>query len=149
MALKDQLDADLETAVRERDATRVSVSRTLKSAIKCREIELGKPLDDGSVLAVIANEIKRHRESIEQFRAGNRPDLVEKEEAAVRILQGWQPVQLTAEELRAKVEEVVRRTGAQGAKDRGTVLKALLLEVQGKADGKAVSDLVEARLAGS
>jgi hypothetical protein len=148
MALKDRLDADLEAAMRGQDAIRASAIRILKGSIKYREIELGKPLDDGGVQGVIAAEIKRHRDSVEQFRAGNRPDLVEKEEAEVRILQGWQPLQLSAGELRAKVEEVVRRVGAQGPRDVGVVMKALLPEVQGKADGQVVSDLVEARLAG-
>jgi uncharacterized protein len=148
MALKERLETDLEVAMRGRDVTRVSVIRILKSSIKYREIELGKPLDDGGVQDVIAAEIKRHRDSMEQFRAGNRPDLVEREEAEVRVLQGWQPLQLSAGELRAKVEEVVRRVGAQGPRDVGAVMEALLPEVQGKADGKVVSDLVEARLAG-
>jgi uncharacterized protein YqeY len=148
MALKDQLDADLKTAMRDKDTVKLSVVRMLKSAIKYREIEVMKPLDDAGVLQVITQEIKRHKDSVEQYRAGNRADLVEKEEAEIAILQGWLPAQLTEAEVRAKVDAVVQQLGAKGPKDMGAVMKALLPEVQGKADGKLVSELVKARLAG-
>jgi hypothetical protein len=148
MPLKDQLDADLKAAMRDKDAVKLSVVRMLKSAIKYREIEITKPLDDGGVLQVISSEIKRHRDSVEQYRAGNRQDLVDKEEAEIGVLQGWLPAQLGEAELRAKVDEIVKRVGAQGPKDMGAVMKALLPEVQGRADGKLVSELVKARLSG-
>lgn len=148
MPLKERLDADLKTAMKEKDAVKLSVVRLLKSAIKYREIELAKTLDDVEIQGVIASEIKRRRDAIEQFRAGNRPDLADREEAEVRVLQGWLPAQLGLDELRAKVDEVVRRVGASGPKDMGAVMKALLPEVQGRAEGKTVSELVKARLAG-
>ncbi|ACG71994.1 GatB/YqeY [Anaeromyxobacter sp. K] len=148
MALKERLDADLKSAMREKDTLKLSVVRMLKSAVKYREIELMKPLDDAGVQGVIASEIKRRRDSVEQYRAGNRQDLVDKEEAEIRILQAWLPAQLTEDELRAKVDAAVQATGAQGPKDMGAVMKALLPEVQGRAEGKAVSDMVKARLAG-
>lgn len=148
MALKDQLETEQKTAMKEKDAVKLSVVRLLKSAIKYREIELAKALDDAGVIGVIASEIKRRRDSVEQYRAGNRQDLVDREEAEIRVLQGWLPAQLTADELRAKVDEAVKRVGATGPKDMGAVMKALLPEVQGRADGKAVSELVKARLSG-
>ena len=148
MSLKERLDADLKTAMKEKDAVKLSTVRLLKSAIKYREIELAKALDDAEVQAVAASEIKRRRDSIEQYRAGNRPDLADKEEAEVRVLQGYLPAQLTPDELRAKVDEVVRRVGATGPKDMGAVMKALLPEVQGRAEGKTVSEMVKARLSG-
>ncbi len=148
MALKDQLDADLKAAMRDKDAIKLSVVRMLKSAIKYREIELMKPLDDAGVQGVIASLVKQRRDSVEQFRAGNRADLAEKEEAEIKVLQGWLPQQLSADELRAKVDEAIQKVGAQGPKDMGAVMKALMPEVQGKAEGKAVSDMVKARLAG-
>jgi hypothetical protein len=148
MPLKDQLDADLKAAMRDKDAVKLSVVRMLKSAIKYREIEIMKPLDDGGVLQVISSEIKRHRDSVEQYRAGNRQDLVDKEEAEIAVLQGWLPAQLGEAELKAKVDEIVKRVGALGPKDMGAVMKALLPEVQGRADGKLVSELVKARLSG-
>jgi len=148
MALKERLDADLKSAMRERDEVKLSVVRLLKSAIKYPEIELATTLDDAGITGVIGTEIRRRRESVEQYRAGNRQDLVDREEAEIRILQGWLPAQLTEEALRAKVDEVVRRVGAVGPKDMGAVMKALLPEVQGQAEGKTVSELVKARLSG-
>ncbi len=146
MSLKDRLDADMKTAMREKDAVTLSVVRLLKSAVKYREIELAKTLDDAEIQGVIATEIKRRRDSVEQYRAGNRADLADREEAEIRVLQAWMPAQLTLDELRAKVDEVVRRLGAAGPKDLGAVMKALLPEVQGRAEGKTVSELVKARL---
>jgi uncharacterized protein YqeY len=148
MALKEQLDADLKAAMREKDALKLSVVRMLKSAVKYREIELMKPLDDAGVQGVISSEIKRHRDSVEQYRAGNRQDLVDKEEAEIAILQGYLPAQLSEAELRAKIDAAVAKAGAQGPKDMGAVMKALMPEVQGRADGKVVSELVKARLSG-
>ena len=148
MAVKEQLDQDLKAAMREKNQLRLDTVRGLKSAIKYREIELMKPLDDAGVLGVVASEIKRRKDSIEQYRAGNRPDLADKEEAEAKLLQAYLPAQLSAEELAAAVDAVIARTGAKGPKDMGAVMKALLPEVQGKADGKAVSELVKARLAG-
>jgi len=148
VVLRERLDQELKTAMREKDAVRLSVVRLLKSAIKYREIELAKALDDAEIERVIASELKRRRDSVEQFRAGNRQDLVDREEAEIRILKGWLPAQLTADELRAKVDEVVQRLGASGPKDMGAVMKALLPEVQGRAEGRAVSELVKSRLSG-
>jgi hypothetical protein len=148
MALKDQLDQDLKSAMREKAQLRLDTIRMLKSAIKYREIELMRPLDDAGVLGVVAGEIKRRRDSVEQYRAGNRPDLADKEEAEIVVLQGYLPQQLTEAEVRARVEEAVRKVGAQGPKDMGAVMKALLPEVQGRAEGKLVSELVKARLSG-
>jgi uncharacterized protein YqeY len=148
MALKERLDDDLKAAMREKDALRLGTIRGLKSAIKYREIELMKPLDDAGVLGVVSSEIKRRKDSIEQYRAGNRQDLADKEEAEAKLLAAYLPAQLSAEELAAKVDEAIASTGAKGPKDMGAVMKALLPDVQGKADGKAVSELVKARLAG-
>ncbi|MGA8891706.1 MAG: GatB/YqeY domain-containing protein [Anaeromyxobacteraceae bacterium] len=148
MALREKLDEDLKSAMRAKDSLRMNTVRGLKSAIKYREIELMKPLDDAAILGVVATEIKRRRDSVDQYRAGNRPDLADKEEAEIKILQEFLPQQLTPAEVEAKVAEVIARVGAQGPKDMGAVMKALLPEVQGRADGKVVSELVKQRLAG-
>jgi uncharacterized protein YqeY len=148
MSLKERLDQDLKSAMREKAQLRLDTIRMLKSAIKYREIELMKPLDDAGVLGVIASEVKRRRDSVEQYRLGNRPELADKEEAEIAILQGYLPQQLSEAELRAKVDEAVKTVGAQGMKDMGAVMKALMPEVQGRAEGKAVSDMVKARLSG-
>jgi uncharacterized protein len=148
MALKEQLDQDLKTAMRDKDTLKLSVVRMLKSAIKYREIELMKPLDDAGVLAVVASEIKRRRDSVEQYKAGSRQDLADKEDAEIKILQAWLPQQMSEDELRAKVDAAIAQTNAKGPKDMGAVMKALLPEVQGRAEGKTVSDMVKARLSG-
>ena len=148
MGLKEQLDQDLKTAMREKAQVRLETIRMLKSAIKYREIELMKPLDDAGIQGVIAVEVKRRRDAIEQYRAGNRPELAEKEEAEIAILQGYLPQQLSSDELRAKVDAAVAAVGAQGMKDMGKVMKALMPEVQGRAEGSAVSEMVKARLSG-
>ena len=148
MTLKERLEEDQKTAMREKDVVRLSVVRLLKSAIKYREIELAKALDDAEIEGVIASEVKRRRDSVEQYRAGNRQDLVDREEAEIRILRGWLPAPLSQDELAAKVDEVVERLKASGPRDMGAVMKALLPEVQGRAEGKAVSELVKSRLSG-
>ncbi|MEI6224704.1 MAG: GatB/YqeY domain-containing protein [Deltaproteobacteria bacterium] len=148
MALREKLDEDLKSAMRAKDSLRMNTIRALKSAVKYREIELMKPLDDAGILGVMATEIKRRRDSVEQYRAGNRADLADKEEAEIKILQEFLPQQLTPAEVEAKVVEVIARVGAQGPKDMGAVMKALLPDVQGRADGKVVSELVKQRLAG-
>jgi uncharacterized protein len=146
MSLKERLDQDLKTAMRGRAQLRLDTIRMLKSAVKYREIELMKPLDDAGIHAVIASEVKRRRDSVEQYRAANRPELADKEDAEIAILQEYLPQQLSEDDLRAKVDEVVSRIGAQGMKDMGAVMKALMPEVQGRAEGKAVSEMVKARL---
>ena len=147
MALKEQLDADMKAAMRDKDTLKLSTVRMLKSAIKYREIELMKPLDDAGVLAVISTEVKRRRDSVEQYRAGNRQDLADKEEAEIRILQAWLPAQLSQDELAALIDEAVKKVGAQGPKDMGAVMKEVQPKVQGRAEGKTVSEQVKARLA--
>ena len=150
MGLRERLDADLKAAMKVKDELTLSVVRMLKSAVKYREVEGPKAvaLDDAGILQVVATEIKRRRDSVEQYRAGGREDLARKEEAEIVILQAWLPAQLSRAELEAKVDQVVARLGAKGPKDMGAVMKALLQEVQGRAEGKAVSDLVKQRLAG-
>ncbi|HVP69010.1 MAG TPA: GatB/YqeY domain-containing protein [Anaeromyxobacteraceae bacterium] len=147
MALRERLDEDLKSAMRERDSLRLNTVRMLKSAIKYREIELMKTLDDAGILGVVSSEIKRRRDSVEQYKAGHRQDLVDKEETEIRVLQAYLPQQLSSAELEAKVDEVIARVGAKGPKDMGAVMKALLPEVQGRADGKVVSETVKQRLA--
>ena len=148
MALRERLDEDLKSAMRAKDSLRMNTIRGLKSAIKYREIELMKPLDDAGILGVVTTEIKRRRDSVEQYRAGNRADLADKEDAEIVLLQDYLPQQLSAAELEARVDEVIGQVGAKGPKDMGAVMKALLPDVQGRADGKVVSELVKQRLAG-
>jgi uncharacterized protein YqeY len=149
MTLRERLDADMKDAMRAKDQLRLDVVRAVKSAVKYREVEGEKAvvLDEAGVLQVLGSEIKKRRDSVEQYRGGGREDLARKEEAEIAILQAYLPAQLGAEELAARVDQAIAKVGAKGPKDMGAVMKALLPEVQGKADGKVVSDLVKQKLA--
>lgn len=147
-SLKERIDQDLKDAMRQKQELTTSVLRMLKSAVKYKEVEPGaKALDDTGVLSVISTLIKQRRDSVEQFRAGHRSDLADKEEKEIGLLQAYLPKQLTKEELLAEVKAAVAAAGARGPKDMGAVMKALLPKVQGRAEGKAVSDAVKAQLA--
>jgi hypothetical protein len=146
-SLKERIDIELKDAMRSKDELTTSVLRMLKSAVKYKEVEPGaKALEDGGVLQVIATLIKQRRDSVEQFRTGNRNDLADKEEKEILVLQRYLPQQLSAAELEAEVKAAIAATGAKGPKDMGQVMKALLPKVQGRAEGKAVSDAVKAQL---
>ena len=146
-SLKERIDADLKDAMRSKDELGTSVLRMLKSAVKYKEVEPGgHALDDGGVLAVIQTLIKQRRDSVEQFRAGGRPELADKEEREIAMLQSYLPAQMSADELRAEVRSAIAQVGAKGPKDMGAVMKALMPKVQGRAEGKAVSEAVKAEL---
>jgi uncharacterized protein len=146
-SLKERIDADLKDAMRSKDELGTSVLRMLKSAVKYKEVEPGgHALEDGGVLAVIQTLIKQRRDSVEQFRAGGRAELADKEEREIVKLQAYLPAQLSADELRAEVRAAVAQVGAKGPKDMGAVMKALMGKVQGRAEGKAVSEAVKAEL---
>jgi uncharacterized protein len=146
--LKERIDADLKDAMRSRDELGTSVLRMLKSAVKYKEVEPGgHALEDGGVLAVIQTLIKQRRDSVEQFRAGGRTDLADKEEKEIAKLQSYLPAQMSPDELRAEVRAAIAQVGAKSPKDMGAVMKALLPKVQGRAEGKAVSEAVKAELA--
>ncbi len=149
MTLRERLDQDLRAAMKARDELRLSVVRMVKSAIRYREVQGEKAvdLDEAGIVQVVGAEIKRRRDSVEQYRAGRREDLAAKEEAEIAILQGYLPAPLTPEELARAVEAAIARAGAKGPRDMGAVMKVLMPEVQGRADGKAVSELVKQKLA--
>lgn len=145
--LRARIDEDLKAAMRSKNELTTSVLRMLKSAIKYKEVEPNaKPIDDAVVLQVIATQIKQRRDSIEQFNAGGRADAAAKEEQELAILQAYLPKQLSADELRAEVTAAIQVSGAKGPKDMGAVMKALMPKVQGRAEGKLVSDEVKAQL---
>ncbi|MCP3169431.1 GatB/YqeY domain-containing protein [Myxococcus qinghaiensis] len=146
--LKERLDADLKDSMRSKTELRTTVIRAIKSAIKYKEVEPGaSALDDAGVLTVIAGLIKKGRDSVEQFKAGNRPEMAEKEEAEIAVLQSYLPQQLTPDELAAAVQAAIAEVGAQSSKDMGAVMKNLTPKIQGKAEGKAISEAVKAQLA--
>jgi uncharacterized protein len=147
MSLKDQLNESMKTAMKARDALRLSAVRMILSMVKNREIDQKKDLNDQDIIEVISTLAKQRRESIRMYGEGNRPDLVEKEEAELEILLGFLPAQLSTAEIEALVDRIISETGALGARDMGRVMKALTPLTAGKADGKAVSDSVKQKLA--
>jgi len=148
MGLQADLDEALRQAMRAGHADRVSVIRLLRSAIKNRQIDKGKdrPLTDAELLEVVVAAGKQRRESIELYRQGGRQDLVDKEERELAILGEFLPAQLSEQELTAKIDAAVAAAQASGIKDMGKVMKLLMPQVTGRADGARVSELVKARL---
>ncbi|HBE93842.1 MAG TPA: glutamyl-tRNA amidotransferase [Desulfovibrio sp.] len=146
MALQARIETDFVTAYKAKETVRVAVLRMLKTAIKNRQVELLRPLDDGEILDVIAKQVKQRRESIEQFTSGNRPDLADKEARELEMLVGYLPQALTEAELTAAIDAVVRELGATSLKDMGRVMQAVLEAHKGQVDGKKASELVRARL---
>ena len=146
--LKEQIDADLKDAMRSKAELKLGVLRMLKSAIKYKEVEPGaEALDDAGVLKIIASLIKQRRDSVEQYQAANRADLADKEQQEIAVLQSYLPQQLTAEQLVAEVRKAIEETGAKGPKDMGAVMKVLSPRVQGRAEGRTISEAVKAELA--
>lgn len=145
--LKERIDADLKDAMRSKNELQLSVLRMLKSAIKYKEVEPGaSALDDAGITKVIGTLIKQRRDSVEQFKAASRPDLAEKEEQEISVLQSYLPQQLSADELRQEVERAIQESGAKGPKDMGAVMKVLQPRVAGRAEGKVVSEEVKNQL---
>ncbi len=148
MNLKDKIQEDLSGAIKAHDETRVSVLRMLKAAVMKFEVS-GKQKKDASdeeVLQIIGKEAKQRKESIEAFRKGGREDLVSKEETELKILQNYLPQQLTEEELKKIVREVIAQTGAHGKGDFGKVMSAVMGRVKGRAEGTMVSKVTGAML---
>ncbi|MBI5017464.1 MAG: GatB/YqeY domain-containing protein [Deltaproteobacteria bacterium] len=135
-------------AMKARDAARTSALRMAKAALQNRAIEKRAPLDDGDAVQVLGTLAKQRREAIEQFRAGGRADLAEKEEAELLVLQEFLPEALSEEQVRQAVHETVAAVGAAGSKDMGKVMSALMPRVKGRADGKLVNALVREALGG-
>lgn len=146
--LKDTIQADLADAMRNREEIRKSALRMLIAAIKNAEIDQGKPLDDDAVIAVIQKQVKQRRESILEFEKGNRMDLVERERAEETVLQAYLPEQAGPEEIEAAVRKVIAETGASGPRDIGRVMPVLTRQFAGRADGRAINEVVR-RLLGS
>lgn len=142
MSLQDKLLDDLKAAMRQHDDTRVSTLRMLRSACNYAEIEKRCTLDDAGVLSVIEKDVKRHRESIEAFQKGNRPELAAKEEAELQILLTYLPKQLSRDEIVAAAREAIAQVGATGKGEMGKVMGVLAPRMKGKADGRLVSQIV-------
>jgi len=146
MPLKDRIADDMKAAMRAKDTPRLETIRMLRAAIQRREVDEQVALDDDGVLAVIEKQIKQARDSIEQFRAGNRDDLADKEQISVDILSEYLPEPLSDEEIDTLVRKAIADTGADSMKDMGKVMGRLKPELQGRADMGQVSARVKSLL---
>lgn len=146
MALREQINEDMKAAMKARESDKLAAIRLLQAALKQREVDERITLTDADVLAVIDKMVKQRKDSIEQYSAGNRPDLVAKEEFELSVLGVYLPKQLTEDEVLAIIGQVISDTGAQGAKDMGKVMNALRPLVAGRADMGKLSGLVKAKL---
>jgi uncharacterized protein YqeY len=147
MTLKDQITEDMKAAMRAKDAPRLLTIRGLLAACKQREVDERIVLDDAEVVAIIDKLVKQRKDSIAQFSAGNRPDLVEKEAAELTVLEAYLPQRLGADAIAAEVAQVVAEVGASGPGDMGKVMAAVKARLAGKADMGLVSAAVKKALA--
>lgn len=141
MGLKEQLLEDMRNAMRAKDTLRRDAVRMVLAAVQNAEIAKQADLDEEEILSLIAKEIRQRRDAIEMFAKGNRPDLVEKESEQVEILQAYLPKQLSEGEIEAIAREVVSELGASGMGDMGSVMRATLAKVKGRADGRLVNEI--------
>jgi uncharacterized protein YqeY len=148
VSLKERITDDMKAAMRAGEKERLGVIRMITSGIKQREVDERIELDDAQVISVIDKAVKTRRESVTQFKAGNRPDLVAKEEAEIALLLAYLPARLGAAELEALVREAIAATGASSMKDMGKVVAAVKAKAAGRADMGEVSARIKAALAG-
>jgi uncharacterized protein YqeY len=140
--LQKRMTEDVKQAMKSGDTLKRDTLRMLLASIKNAEGAKLDALDEGEVLGVIAKEVKRHLESIDAFKKGNRADLVAKEEAELKILQSYMPAQLSHDDVVKAVKEVIAAVGATGPGDKGKVMQQLMPKLKGKADGKLINDVV-------
>ena len=141
MTLYDDIIYDLTSAIKGRDTLKLSVLRGLKTALKNKQVELRQELNEDQIRGVISSEIKKRKEAIEVFNQGSRPDLADKEEAELKILTGYLPPQLSGEEIKEILANVIEELSASGPKDLGRVMKSAMPKLAGRADGREVNQL--------
>ncbi len=147
MDLREQIMADVKSAMVSKDAVKLGALRFLQAAIKNREIELRpEPISKDEVIAVIKKAIKQRKESIEQFKTAGRMDLVEKEESELKTLEVYMPAQMSRDQIEKVVTEVIAALGAKTVKDMGPVMKESMARTAGQADGKLLSEVIKSKL---
>ncbi|SRR3954468_14316545 len=150
MTLQDRITHDIAEAMKAREQGRLSALRMAKAALMNASVSKGRDLEEGEAQQVVVTLIKQRRDSIEQFRAAGRTDLVDREAAEIGVLERYAPAAATGEDIARAVDEAMAQTGATGPKDMGRVMKAVMSALGGKtADGKAVNELVRKKLSGS
>lgn len=144
--LKSRIQNDVKAAMRAKDRDRLVTLRMITAAIKQREVDERITLDDAATISIVEKMIKQRRESIKQYQTGNRPELAEKEQAEIDILEDYMPQALSQAEIDAAIEKAIESAGASTMKDMGKVMGLLKSELQGRADMSAVSANIKARL---
>ena len=147
MSLKERITEDMKTAMRAKDSERLGTIRLLQSAMKQKEVDERIELDDAAIVAIVDKMIKQRKDSIAAFELAARQDLVDKEKAELAVLSAYLPERLSAPELTAAVQAIVKELGASGPGDMGKVMGAVKTRLAGKADMGAVSAAVKAALA--
>jgi hypothetical protein len=148
MTLQEKIQTHLADAMRSKDQLRLGVLRMMKTAVKNKEIEKMKPLEEAEVIAVLNTLVKQRKDSIEQFRKGGREELARKEEAEIKIIEEYLPAAASDDDIRRAIEEGIQETGASSMKDMGKLMKATMARLAGKtADGSRVSQFVKEKLA--
>jgi hypothetical protein len=148
MSLKERITNDMKAAMRSGEKERLGVIRMITAGIKQREVDERIVLDDSQVLSVLEKMIKQRKESIAQFQAGNRQDLVDKEAAEIALVQTYMPSPMTDAEIDALIGEAIAATGASSIKDMGKVMAIMKAKAQGRADMAAVGAKIKAKLGG-
>ncbi|HXG68603.1 MAG TPA: GatB/YqeY domain-containing protein [Blastocatellia bacterium] len=148
MTIVERINQDMVGAMKAKESERLSALRMIKTALKLRETELPGGVDDQEAQRVLGTLLKQRRDAAEQYRAGGREDLARKEENEAAIIQSYLPAAASEEDMARAVGEAIAETGAKSPKDMGAVMKAVRPKLEGKTvDGKALSDLVKAKLA--
>ena len=146
MGLDERLVDEMKQAMKTTDKLRLSTIRMVRTAIKNKEIEQRKPLDDDGIIRVIQGMVKKGEESIEQFKLGGRTDLVEKETKEIEILKSYLPTPLGQEEISRIIDQTIEETRASSLKDLGKVMKSVMPKLGGRAEGSLINQLVKERL---
>ncbi|MEA4806554.1 GatB/YqeY domain-containing protein [Acetobacterium wieringae] len=147
MALKDQLQADLKTAMKEKDKVKKSTVTMIRAAILQVEKDQQVELADDQILEIIAKQLKQRRDGLAEFEKAQRDDLIQQAREEIVIIESYLPTQLTLDEIKVIVAETITETGAVDAKDMGKIMSALMPKVKGRADGKLVNQVVKESLA--
>ena len=142
----EKIDSDLKTAMKEKNEIKLSTLRMLKAAIKNKEIDKKQALSEPEILEIIQKQVKQRRESIAEFQKANRQDLLSKETAEIAVLEQYLPKQLTEAELTVMVQKAIQTTGAKAKSDIGKIMKEVMPQIAGRADGKQVNQIISTLL---
>ncbi len=145
-SLAERLDQAFKEALKSREEVTLSTLRMLRTAIRNKEVELRHKLSEEEIQAVIGTQVKQRREAMAEYAKAGRPDLARKEEEELSVLLSFLPPQLSPEELEQEITQIIMEAGAAGPKDLGKVMKAAMARFAGRADGKAVQEIVKRKL---